>query len=379
MINVLDLIDQYRIGGPGKTIINTAKFIDRNQFTLHVGSFVPDGCETELSTEVIKNGIDLLLLKDIRGISAENFKSILAYIDTNNISIFHSHGYKADIYGMLLRFFRKKLVILTTHHGWIRNTWTQVVLGGLAAKASFQFDHTIIVSNEMKRHLPRITLKKKKYSVIHNAIRVTDYKATGVRDKQRSLLGVKEDEIVLLSLGRLSREKGCKNLLDAFEIVHQQYNNVKLVYVGDGPLMTHLKDKIVRYNLSEKVLLCGHHQQIQPFYEAADIFICPSDTEGLSNAILESMAFSIPVIATDVGGNPEIIVQQVNGLLVPPKNIPALKDAICLLVSNSSVRQKLGYSGYKTVLSEFSFDRRTLKIENLYSRLVKEKMRKSLT
>lgn len=373
MINVLDLIDQYRIGGPGKTIINTAKFIDKNQFTLHVGSFVPDGCETELTTEAMKNGIHLLLLKDIRGISAENFKTILTYIDKNNISVFHSHGYKADIYGMLLRSFRKKLVILTTHHGWIRNTWTQVILGGFVAKASFQLDHTIIVSHEMKRHLPKITLKKNQYSVIHNAIRVDDYKETGVRDKQRSVLGVQENDIVLLSVGRLSKEKGCKNLLDAFEIVHQQYNNVKLVYIGDGPLMTDLKDKIEHNNLSENVLLCGHHQHVQSFYEAADIFICPSDTEGLSNAILEAMAFSIPVIATDVGGNPEIIVHQVNGLLVPPKNIPALKDAICSLVSNRSVRQKLGHSGYDTVLSAFSFNRRTLKIEDLYTRLVKEK------
>jgi len=136
-----------------------------------------------------------------------------------------------------------------------------------------------------------------------------------------------------------------------------------------------LKGKIIRSNLTENVLLCGHHQHVQPYYEAADIFICPSDTEGLSNVILEAMAFSIPVIATDVGGNPEIIVHQVNGLLVPPKNILTLKDAICLLMSNSIVRQKLGHSGYETVVSEFSFEQRTLKMENIYIGLVKERMR----
>ena len=71
MINVLHLMDQYRFGGPGKTIINTAKYIDRKRFALYVGSFLPSGQETELSGEVIRNGIDLLVLKDIRGISVK--------------------------------------------------------------------------------------------------------------------------------------------------------------------------------------------------------------------------------------------------------------------------------------------------------------------
>jgi glycosyltransferase involved in cell wall biosynthesis len=370
MINVLHLIDQYHIGGPGKTILNTAKFIERNKFAIHVGAFLHPGQETELSKEVTRNGIDLLALKDIRGISIENLKSILRYIDMKKISIFHGHGYKADIYGVLLKILRKNVTVVTTHHGWIRNTRSQLAFGKLARIGSALFDHTIIVSNEMMRHLPRTTVKKKRYSVIHNAIVATDYEATGTREKQRALLGVEPNEIMLLSVGRLSKEKGCNNLLKAFEIAQKHYNNVKLVYVGDGPLVDELKGQIIRSNLKENALLCGHHQNVQPYYEAADIFICPSDTEGLSNAILEAMAFSIPVIATDVGGNPEIIVHQVNGLLVPPQNIVALKEAICLLLSNSSMRRKLGQSGYETIVGEFSFEQRTSKIESLYIRLV---------
>lgn len=373
-------MDQYRLGGPGKTIINTAKFIDRKQFTLYIGSFLPNGCETELSVEAIKNGIHLLSLKDIRGcISIENIKSVLRYIDKNNISIFHGHGYKADIYGIFLRFFRKNLIFVTTHHGWIRNTPSQVVFGKLARIGSTLFDHTIIVSNEMIRYLPRITVKKKRYSVIHNAIRATDYAATGVQEKQRTLLGVKPNEIILLSVGRLSKEKGCNNLLNAFEKVQQQYNNVILVYVGDGPLMDELKKRITQSVLSEKVILCGHQQLVQPFYEAADIFICPSDTEGLSNVILEAMAFSIPVIATNVGGNPEIITDKINGLLVPSKNADALADAIQFLASQPEMRRKLGSSGYKTVLNEFSFYRRTLKIQDLYLKLISNKSIENLS
>lgn len=373
MINVLHLIDQYRIGGPGKTIINTAKVIDGNIFTIHIGCFLPNMKETEISAEIRQNQIEFLPLIDCRGISIKNFRTLLTYIDEKRISIYHCHGYKADIYGLLLRFLRRNLVIMTTHHGWIKNKFSQSILEWFVLTLSFLFDHTIIVSNEMKRHLPQRTLRKGTYSILHNAIRLGDYKKKKIRDSQRNSLGVKQNEIVLLSVGRLSREKGCKNLLDAFAVVCQRHNNVKLVYVGDGPLMIDLQEQITQYSLSDNVILCGHHQQVQSFYEGADIFVCPSDTEGLSNVILEAMAFSIPVVATAVGGNPEIIAHQTNGLLVPPKNPIVLADAICILISDPNKRIKYGRAGYETVLNGFSFDARTFKIQDLYLKLKKGK------
>lgn len=373
MINVLHLIDHYRVGGPGKTIINTAKYIDRKIFTLHIGSFLPVGNETELSSEIEKNRIALLPLKDTRGFSFKNFQLLSRYIDLENISILHSHGYKADIYGILLCIFRRNLIVLTTHHGWIRNTITQVILGGTTLKLSFLFAHTILVSKEMKRHLSRYALKKKKYSIIHNAIRIEDYRPQGNRDEHRKLINVNKDDIVLLSVGRLSKEKGCLNLLNAFNKIYKKNKNIKLVYVGDGPIMDIMKNQIDELNLTRSVILSGHHRVVQPYYEAADIFICPSDTEGLSNVILEAMAYSLPVVATEVGGNPEIIKDQMNGLLVPPQNALALANAINILVLNPDMRTLLGRSGYDTIVDKFSFSMRTQKIEDLYMKLLKEK------
>ena len=369
MINVLHLIDHYRIGGPGKTIINTAKYIDRDLFTLHVACFLPEGCETELSTEIKKNKIAFLSLQDVRGISLYNIRTLIKYIDMYDISIYHGHGYKADIYGILLCALRRKMIILTTHHGWIRNTYAQVILGWVTIKLSFLFEHTIIVSEEMQRYLSKYTLKKGSFTTIHNAIRMEDYKAQGIRDEQRKLINADEDDIVLLSVGRLSDEKGCINLLNAFLRVYHKNQKIKLLYVGDGPLMSTLMKKMKKFNLTKSVILCGYHRLVQPYYEAADIFICPSDTEGLSNVILEAMAYSLPVIATNVGGNAEIIDHKINGLLVPPKNETALANTITQLTENSELRKILSRSGYETVKNKFAFDKRTKRIENLYLRL----------
>ena len=376
MIKILHLIDQYKVGGPGKTIINTAKYIDRNIFRLHIATFRPDGNDTELSQEIKRCGIDYLSLEDLKGISWKNLWSLLNYINVNNISIYHSHGYKADVYGILLHLLKNDLIIITTHHGWIRNTLTQVIVGKITLKSSFLFAHTIIVSDEMKRHLSKYVLRNMKYSVIHNAIRMEDYCINGIREEQRQLMNIKKNEIVLLSVGRLSKEKGCLNLLDAFIKINQNNKNIKLVYVGDGPLVAYLEKQIKKFNVSDNVLLMGHNQRVQPYYEAADIFISPSDSEGLSNVILEAMAYSIPVVATNVGGNPEIIKHQVNGILVEPRNVDALAEAINYLILNPDKRADLGLSGYNNVVRNFSFDTRTKEIEYLYLKLAKDNMNK---
>ena len=125
--------------------------------------------------------------------------------------------------------------------------------------------------------------------------------------------------------------------------------------------------------MTENVLLCGYHKHVQPYYETADIFVCPSDTEGLSNVILEAMAFSIPVIATNVGGNPEIVVHEKNGLLVPPKDSSALANAVKMLISEPDRRMRYGRSGFDTVTKAFTFEMRTLKIQELYQKLIQRK------
>lgn len=112
--------------------------------------------------------------------------------------------------------------------------------------------------------------------------------------------------------------------------------------------------------------MLGHFKQVQPFYEASDIFICPSVTEGLSNSILEAMSFSIPVIATKVGGNPEIIEHGVNGLLVPAKNSNELANAIQILVENSKKCSELAENGLNTIKNNFSFKERTKRLQKIY-------------
>jgi glycosyltransferase involved in cell wall biosynthesis len=372
MINILHIINQYNIGGPGKTIINTAKYIDKNRFRIAVGMFVPEDKNTELSKEIRKNGIEFLELMDTRGFSYKNLRNILDYIEKNKISIMHCHGYKSDLYGLITLMMRyKKIVVITTHHGWIRNSLKQIIFGSLTLKGSFLFDHVILVSKDMERHLINFKMKKKKISVLHNAIVASDYKPEGLRHFVRSKLGIEEDEVLLLYVGRLSPEKGSENLLKAFKIISEKSKKAKLIYVGEGTLMNSLLNYVYQENLNSRVKFLGHCKQVQLFYEAADVFICPSDTEGLSNTILEAMAFSLPVIATKVGGNPEIISHERNGILVNPRNPEDLSNAILKLVDNKCNRLRLGSKGHKTIKTKFSFEERTLKLQSLYSNLLK--------
>jgi len=117
------------------------------------------------------------------GISWKNLWSLLNYINVNNISIYHSHGYKADIYGILLRLLKNDLIIITTHHGWITNTFVQKIFVNMALMSSRYYDGIITVSEKLSQGLPRRVRESTRCIVIHNALVNEDYVPKGMRKR----------------------------------------------------------------------------------------------------------------------------------------------------------------------------------------------------
>lgn len=206
----------------------------------------------------------------------------------------------------------------------------------------------------------------RKCTVIHNGLVLTDYVSANCRQAIRENMLINVNEIVFGVFGRLSPEKGCLEILDGFERLQHDVDGVKLLYVGEGPLAEKIKERIYHLNLEKKVIMAGYYQQIQPLYEAIDVLVCPSKTEGLSNVILEALAFRKPVVATRVGGNTEIITDGLDGLLVDYGDSPALKNALLVLAINPELRSFLGSQGYVTLLRKFDFRDRTRSEEKFY-------------
>ncbi len=371
MIEVLHLIDTYRIGGPGKTIINSARFIDQARFRVHAGAFTsPDAARNEFPAAARAAGVPFLGLEERRRIDPAYLTGIRDYIRRHGIRILHTHGYRSDLLGYVGTRGLDDLVLVTTHHGWIRNSWRQRVMARSAQLLCSRFDGVEVVSARLLEELPRSLRDSGRAEVVHNALVLQDYRGAGRRDETRARVGVGPGDLLLGVVGRLSPEKGCSEMLEAFGRVAGAGPSAHLVFVGEGPLRDELGRRVAELALSDRVHFAGHHREVQPFYEAFDLLVSPSRTEGLSNVILEALAFRLPVVATRVGGNGEILEHDVSGLLVEPQDPPALAAAVLAAARDAGLRHRLGERGRARLEAAFSFEVRMRREEAFYDRVL---------
>ena len=374
MGGVLHIIDQFRTGGPGKTVINTARFSGNTEYRVHVATFVPkDMDHSEFSKEVVDKGIPLLKLDDGRGISYKNMRILSGYIVNHDISVLHSHAYKADFHCLALKSFTRKILLVTTHHGWITNTFRQKKFANLDLMLSGHFDGVITVSEKLLQSIPRKTRNNLRKMVIHNALVLEDYAPQGMRHEIRNSYGFGESDIVIGVVGRMSEEKGPLEMIEAFNYARRKTGAGRLLFIGEGPMSNPVKKRIGELALEKEVILAGYQNPVQPFYEAMDILVSPSYTEGLSNVILEALAYKLPVIATHVGGNSEIITNGVDGILVENNSAPVLGEALSILLSDGQIRRQYGERGHETVRNRFEFRNRVAKERAFYDAIIRQK------
>lgn len=365
MIQVLHLTDTYRIGGPGKTIINSAKYIDPG-FRVHVSSFTSlDAERNEFASAVRDAGIPYLELRETGRFNPCHVARIRQYVLDHKIGLLHTHGYRTDVMGFLATR-GLPVAIVTTHHGWIRNTRRQMLFTRLALRLCARFHGVELVSEQMRRELPSTLRHSSRVSVVHNGIVLGDYAPAGLRTSVRAELGVQSDDIVIGVIGRMSVEKGQVEMLDAMRSVREKVARAVLLFAGEGALRPVLERRAQDLGLDGRVRFVEHRQPVQPLYEAIDLLASPSRTEGLSNVILEALTFGVPVVATKVGGNPEIVEDGVSGLLVPARDPETMASALVRVLTDADLRSRLVSSGRRRVCEQFSFDARMRREERFY-------------
>jgi len=188
-------------------------------------------------------------------------------------------------------------------------------------------DQVVAVSYDLERTLARRVGLTKNVRVIHNGIDGKRFtRDEGAITRIRGELGVADDELLVGTAVVLSKQKGISHLLGAAEKVLARDPKVRFAIAGDGPLRKELEERA--RPLGDRVTFLGYRSDIPDFVSALDCYVLPSLWEGLPLALLEGLAIGVPLVATTVGGNPEVIVPGENGYLVPPKDEGALADAI---------------------------------------------------
>jgi len=185
------------------------------------------------------------------------------------------------------------------------------------------------------------------------------------QDKQR-LIKIKKNEHVLISVGRLSLQKGYEYLIEAMLHVVEKYPNVRLFIAGDGKFRNILEEKITNYALNKNVILLGHVDDVISLMLSSDIYINSSIWEGLPITMLEAMKCSLPIIATNIKGNRSIIKHQKNGLLITPKDSEELARTINELIENDTLKKQLGKRAFQDFMNKYTIDRHCEELLNEY-------------
>lgn len=172
------------------------------------------------------------------------------------------------------------------------------------------------------------------------------------------------DEIVIGYVGRLYPAKGLNYLLRAVKNLKEKHRNIIVLVVGDGAIRKELEE--MAGDLNVRSIFTGWQHDLAPYYSVMDIFALPSLFEGLPNVVLEAMAMKIPVVATKVGGNPDILSNGENGFLVPTRDVHQLSSALDKLIDDDSLRAQIGAINRQKVEAYFLWSKTAEKVENVY-------------
>jgi glycosyltransferase involved in cell wall biosynthesis len=265
---------------------------------------------------------------------------LLNFCRDGKFDLIHSHGYKGNILLGPLPGRVKKIPMLSTLHGWITTAasgFTRLrAYEWLDALVLSRFIDRIVLVNRGMLENPRIArLSQRKIFVVDNGIDA----APSLRHMplEQDIVDFCNDGFVIIAIGRYSLEKGFDILLKTLISLQEKIPNLKLLLIGEGGCRGQYENIIRENNLENRVLLAGYHPEAWRFFTLADLYVISSWTEGLPITLLEAMRSKVPVVATRVGGIPEVLHGEKGGFLVPPGNPQELARMIETCFSNPAM------------------------------------------
>jgi glycosyltransferase involved in cell wall biosynthesis len=320
-------------------------------------------------TDLARRGIEVVALRRQPGFRPSLGLQIARLAAERQAAILHCHHYSPFVYGRLAKIVRPGLQVIFTEHGRYNdgpplpkrkavNPWLARIPGPIYA-----------VSSALREHMVAEGYPAHKVSVIHNGIDPGCVPGEFERGRARAALGVGDDTFLVGAAARLDHVKDLPTLITAFASLREAHPNARLVIAGEGQERANLERQIGERGLGTDVSLLGHRDDVRSLMPGFDLYVNSSISEGISVTILEAMAACVPVIATRVGGNPEIVVDGMNGLLVPARSPGELASAMRTLAAAPSMRDALAREGRRTVERDFRIDQMVDKYARIYRAL----------
>jgi sugar transferase (PEP-CTERM/EpsH1 system associated) len=358
-IHVQHVVLSLEPGGLENGVVNVVNRLDPGRFRSSVcclklaGEFAMRLKAGEVAVHALgwRGGIDLLL--PLR---------LAALFRKTGTDIVHTRNPTAFFYGFLGAKIAAVRSIVHSEHGRTFDErrlrfWMQRVF-------SRHTDALFAVSAQLKRDLvAKVGIPACRIEVLYNGVDLGRY-VPAQRDRLRGELGLEPGDFVIGSVGRLVTVKNYPLLLQAARGLEN--GNLAILLVGEGPERGTLEAMAREFGLGAHVRFLGHREDIAELLGAMDAFVLPSLSEGMSNTLLEAMASGVAVVASDVGGNPEIVSDGIDGLLFRSRDEAGLREKLQELLANPALRMRLGRAGRERVLRDFSIEAMISRYETLY-------------
>ena len=302
-----------------------------------------------LAVEAEREGVKVTALNKPEGFKLGYVFKLADLIKKSNADIVHSHNFGPLIYASLAAKLAGK-PCMHTRHGR-KEEWVFSFIWNIN-------DAIVSVSNDTKNHLlSNNRIDQQRMRVIYNGIdtdqysgRMTDEQKTALREE----LGISQNSFVITNVGRLSKEKDQFTLIKAFSYLRKKEMDADLLLVGDGPVKDELVSLAKELKVEDRVRFVGFRDDIAELLAVSQIFVLSSFREGVPLSLLEAMASGVPVVATKVGGNPEVVKDGESGILVPCGFPERIEAAIMRMYVNADQRSTMANNARDTARKFFS-------------------------
>ena len=339
-VRLLFLVTTFDRGGTEKIITQLARCLPRNRYAVAVAAL--QGRSGRIAAELTATGVPTHDLRMQTKLDLGGALRLRALLKRERIEILYSFLFHANLMARLMGGWGGPPVRVCAERiaGWegpMRRLLNRLT-AGLAT-------HVVAVSEAVRDETARtLRVAPERIAVIPNGVNTHAF-APASRPVEAPVIGC---------TGRLHAKNGHPTLLDAFAAIRQAVPEARLLLVGDGPERGSLERAVSRLGWGEAVTFAGEQADVRPWLHRMAVYVQPSISEGMSNSILEAMACGLPVVATRVGGTPEVVEDGISGLLVPPKDPAALATALVALLGHPARRAAMGAAGRDRVATRFS-------------------------
>ncbi|KAI5916930.1 TIGR03088 family PEP-CTERM/XrtA system glycosyltransferase [Thauera sp. 2A1] len=358
---VMHLVYSFDVGGLENGVVNLINRMPPERFRHMVVALTQ--CAPAFCARITRPDVEFLSLHKPPGQGYKLYPKLFRLFRQYRPAILHSRNLAA-LEAVVPAFAAGVPVRIHGEHGWEESDPR-----GLNPKFRFLrrlyrpfVSHYVALSADLERYLvDRVGIAAARVSRICNGVdTVRFHPANGTRPPIAGSPFASPDHVLIGTVGRLQAVKDQLTLVRAFARLAASgapgSDRARLVIAGDGPLRPQVEAEVRASGCADRIWLAGERKDVPEFMRGLDVFVLPSISEGISNTILEAMASGLPVVATDVGGNGELVVAGATGTLVPAADPAAMADALMCYAADAALRQSHGAAGRKRVEAEFSLD-----------------------